>query len=168
MSDRRIKKLVLSALLAALVCAATMVIQVPSPIGGYVNMGDCFVLLAGWLLGPLWGGAAAGIGTMLTDLFMGYAYWAPGSLIIKGLDALVAALIYRAIANRRVGAVVGGIVGELIMIGGYFGYAWLILGRGSAALLSVPGNFVQAGAGLVAGLLLLSVANRAHLMDHFQ
>ena len=52
MADKRIHRLVYAALLAALVCAATMVIQIPSPTGGYVNAGDGFVLLSGWLLGP--------------------------------------------------------------------------------------------------------------------
>ena len=69
MNDKKIRKLVLAALLAALVCVATMVVQIPSPMQGYVNLGDCFVLLSGWLLGPWYGAAAAGIGSMLTDLY---------------------------------------------------------------------------------------------------
>lgn len=73
-----------------------MVVRIPSPMNGYVNLGDCFVLLSGWLLGPWYGGAAAGIGSMLTDLLSGYGYYAPGTFVIKGLDALVAALIFKA------------------------------------------------------------------------
>lgn len=61
MNDKKIRKLVLAALLAALVCVATMVVQIPSPMQGYVNLGDCFVLLSGWLLGPWYGFAAGGI-----------------------------------------------------------------------------------------------------------
>ena len=60
MNDKKIRKLVLAALLAALVCVATMVVQIPSPMQGYVNLGDCFVLLSGWLLGPWYGFAAGG------------------------------------------------------------------------------------------------------------
>ena len=52
MDDRKIRKTVYAAALAALVCVATLVVQVPSPTGGYVNVGDGFVLLSGWLLGP--------------------------------------------------------------------------------------------------------------------
>ena len=96
MNDKKIRKLVLAALLAALVCVATMVVQIPSPMQGYVNLGDCFVLLSGWLLGPWWGGAAGGIGSMLADLVLGYGHYAPGTLIIKGLMALVGALIFKA------------------------------------------------------------------------
>lgn len=71
MNDKKIRKLVLAALLAALVCVATMVVQIPSPMQGYVNLGDCFVLLSGWLLGPWYGFAAGGIGSMLADIFLG-------------------------------------------------------------------------------------------------
>ena len=49
MKDQKVKKLVLSALMAALVYVATSIIQIPSPMSGYVNLGDCFVLLSGWL-----------------------------------------------------------------------------------------------------------------------
>ena len=68
MNDKKIRKLVLAALLAALVCVATMVVQIPSPMQGYVNLGDCAVLISAWMLGPLYGGAAAGIGSALADL----------------------------------------------------------------------------------------------------
>ena len=56
MSDKKVRKLVVSALMAALTYVATMVIRIPSPMDGYVNLGDCFVLLSGWLLGPWYGG----------------------------------------------------------------------------------------------------------------
>ena len=45
--NSNLKKLVLAAMFAALSCVATMVIQIPSPMSGYVNLGDCFVLLGG-------------------------------------------------------------------------------------------------------------------------
>ena len=89
----KLRKLVVTALLMALTCVATMVIQVPSPMNGYVNLGDCIVLLSGWLLGPVWGFAAGGIGSALADLLSGYAHYIPGTLIIKGLMAVMAALI---------------------------------------------------------------------------
>ena len=106
----KVKKLVFSALMAALVYAATMMIQIPSPMNGYVNLGDCFVLLSGWLLGPWYGAAAAGIGSMLTDLLSGYAHYAPGTLLIKGLDAMAAALIFRALGKTKLGYLVSGLV----------------------------------------------------------
>lgn len=165
MSDKKIRKLVVSALMAALTYVATMVIQIPSPMNGYVNLGDCFVLLSGWLLGPWYGGAAAGIGSMLTDLLHGYGYYAPGTFIIKGLDALVAALIFNAMGRTNVAAIVSGVVGEIIMVVGYFAYAGLLLGKGIGAAASIPGNLVQAAMGLVIGFVLLKITQKTRIAE---
>ena len=93
MSHESLRKLVQSALFAALCTAMTLVIQVPSPVSGYVNLGDCGVLLSAWVLGPWYGGAAAGIGSMLADIFSGYAHYAPGTLAIKLAMAVLAGLL---------------------------------------------------------------------------
>ena len=121
MKDMRIRKMVFAALMAALTYVATMVVQIPSPMQGYVNLGDCCVLLSGWMLGPWWGGAAAGIGSMLTDLLNGYAHYAPGTFVIKGCMAIAAALLAKAMGNKAAGYTVSGVVAEVIMVAGYFG-----------------------------------------------
>lgn len=160
MSDKKIRKLVVSALMAALTYVATMVIRIPSPMNGYVNLGDCFVLLSGWLLGPWYGAAAAGIGSMLVDLLSGYGHYVPGTLIIKGVDALAAALIFRAMGRSKTALLVSGTVGEIIMVVGYFFYASLILGKGLAAAVSIPGNIVQGIAGVAIGMALAMVLQK--------
>ena len=165
MENQKVRKLVLSALMAALVYVATSIIQIPSPVNGYVNLGDCFVLLSGWLLGPWYGAAAAGIGSMLTDLLSGYGYYAPGTFVIKGLDALVAALIFKAMGRTSAAAIVSGVVGEIIMVVGYFGYAGLLLGRVWGAAASIPGNLVQAAMGLVIGFVLLKVMQKTRIAE---
>ena len=45
-------KLVLTSLFAALTCVATMFLRIPSPLSGYLNLGDGFALMAAFLLGP--------------------------------------------------------------------------------------------------------------------
>ena len=165
MNNQKVRKLVLSALMAALVYVATSIIQIPSPVNGYVNLGDCFVLLSGWLLGPWYGAAAAGIGSMLVDLLGVYAHYAPGTLIIKGVDALAAALIFRAMGRSKTALLVSGTVGEIIMVVGYFGYASLLLGKGWGAAASIPGNLVQGAMGMVIGLVLLVVLKRSKALE---
>ena len=160
MNDKKIRKLVLAALLAALVCVATMVVQIPSPMQGYVNLGDCFVLLSGW-----YGFAAGGIGSMLADIFLGYAHYAPGTLVIKGVMALVAALMYEKMGRTATSRIAGGVVSEIIMVLGYFGYASLLLGKGLAAAASIPGNIFQGAVGLVVGVLLVTVLERAKVTE---
>lgn len=138
MSDKKIRTMVTAAVLAALSCVATMVVQIPSPMNGFVNLGDCFVLLSGWLLGPWWGAAAGGIGSMLADLLLGYGHYAPGTLIIKGAMALVAALIFKAFKKNTAGALVGGVAAEVVMVAGYFGYARCCWARVSARRPASP------------------------------
>ena len=58
MKRNQIYKLVLTALLAALTYVMTRVVQVPT-VGGYTNLGDSMCLLAGLVLGPWYGFAAA-------------------------------------------------------------------------------------------------------------
>ena len=74
------KKLVITALFMALTMVATMFIRIPLPLG-YVNLGDVFVLLSVFVLGPIYGTIAAGVGSGLADLF-GFVKYAPGTLII--------------------------------------------------------------------------------------
>ena len=96
---RKLRKLVFSALFAALTCAATIIIQIPAYMNGYLNLGDCFVLLSGFVLGPLYGFCAAGIGSCLADIITGYGIYAPASFLIKGLVALIAIYFYNLLMN---------------------------------------------------------------------
>lgn len=162
----KIHKLVFTALLAALVCVSTLLIQIPSPMNGYINLGDCFVLLSGWILGPVWGFMAGGLGSALADLLSGYSYYAPGTLLIKGAVALSAALLgvllqkslLRGIGQKRrlsLACALSGVAGECIMVLGYFIYAGWILGSGLAAAMSIPGNLIQGCVGILSAVLLM-------------
>lgn len=154
-----IKKMALSALFAALVCISTMIAPIQLATGGYIHLGDAFVLLAGFILGPLWGGAAAAIGSALTDLFYGAFHYVPATFVIKGLVAAAAYLVAHALRGTRVRRsllcyAVGGAVGELIMAAGYFAYESVIY-TVSGAAAAVPLNLLQAVSGVILSLLLI-------------
>ena len=87
MNPENIKKMVTAALFAAIVCISTLIVLTYSATG-YIHLGDCFVLVAGWVLGPFWGALAAAVGSMyrpdITAVYM------PATLIIKGLMAAAA------------------------------------------------------------------------------
>jgi len=158
--SKQIKQLVMTALFMALCCVATMVIQIPSPTQGYVNLGDCVVLLSGWLLGPWYGMAAAGIGSAMADLLLSYAHYVPGTLVVKGLMGLLCGLLAHGDVSRS-RRLTTGIVAELWMVCGYFGFSCLILGKGLAAAASIPGNLFQGLVGLVSALALYEALSRA-------
>ena len=172
MQHQKIKNLTIASLFAALTCVATMVIQIPSPMTGYVNLGDCFVLLSGWILGPVYGTLAAGIGSMFSDIFTGYLHFAPGTLIVKSLIALTASLLF-SVMNRNsnhdlIPRIASGIVGEIVMILGYFIYASILLGRGLAAAASVPGNIMQGIFGVVTAVLIYKLLARAKILEYMK
>ena len=96
-SKMMIKKTVTAALLTALTFVGTMIIQIPTGTNGYIHIGDCFVILCGYILGPIWGFIAAGVGSALTDVATPYFFWAPGTFIIKGAMALIAVVLTAAV-----------------------------------------------------------------------
>ena len=147
-------RLVFLSLLAALCCVATMVIPIPTPTGGYLNAGDIVVVLSAMLAGPVWGGISAGVGSMLADLLGGYALYAPGTLLAKGLAAMVIGLIWRKEKQSLPAAVAAAVIGELCMVLIYFLYESLCLGFGWAAAAEIVGNLLQGAVGVAGGLAL--------------
>lgn len=164
MRKNNITKLVTASLLAALTCIATMVIQVPSPMNGYVHLGDAFVILSGVILGPLYGSAAAGIGSMFADILTGYTHYALGTLLIKALAACVASILYYAITNhiktktsQYIGTILGGLGSGVIVTIGYFIFSSIFLDKGIAAISSIPGNIIQTVFGLIIATILVPI-----------
>ena len=157
-------RLCFCALFAALACAGTF-IAVPLPIG-YFNLGDIFVLCAAWCLGPVPGALAAGLGSALADIIMGYVLYAPATFLIKGCTALLAGALFRALFSALKTAfparLLSAVVGEAVMVGGYFVFEAVFMGYGMGASVSVPGNLLQAACGVCGAVMLISVlqANR--------
>ena len=153
------KKIVMTALLAALACVATMIVKIPSPLKGYVNLGDCVVLVAGWMLSPKYGFLAAGLGSALADVFSGYVIYAPATFAIKGLMALVAFATFR-LWSKRVGKlpsqILGGVLAEIAMVMGYFVFEGFMYGFIPSAV-NIPANALQGAVGLALGLVLMKV-----------
>lgn len=167
--NKKLLKVVYSALFIALTCVATLIIRIPS-VGsvGYVNIGDTMVLICGWLMGGVYGALAAGLGSALADLLAGYAYYIPGTFVIKFLMAFAACIIYKKIKNQIAGLIVSGIAAEVIMIAGYFGYKALFLGKGVlGAIPSVISNTAQGVTCLVLGVVVFFALDKARFNQKF-
>ena len=150
-------KLTYTAMLTAMVCVATMLIRIPTMVG-YTNLGDGFILLSAFLFGPFYGAVAGGIGSMLADILSGYAFYAPATLVIKGLIAVIAALLWKAMRKRGGDKVwkkiLASLVAEIWMAAGYWTFETLFLGEAKAALASVPNISAQGLVGVVLGMVL--------------
>ena len=167
MKDNTTKKIVFSALLAALACVATMIIKIPTPLGGYIHAGDAVVVLAGFLLGPVWGALAAGLGSGLADVISGYVLYAPGTFVIKAVVALLAGWIIgtKLIKNEFAKALVAGIIGGIVMVGGYMLYEAVFMGFGVGAAANIPMNCIQGAFGAVAGAALYIALSKTNYFN---
>lgn len=157
--NNRTRKIVMASLLAALACVATMIIKIPSPLKGYINLGDCIVLVAGWMLSPAYGFFAAGLGSALADVLSGYVVYVPATFIIKGLMALAALRVFRLIQNKLgnlPSRIISGIIAEIIMVLGYFLFEGFLYGFGPS-VVNIPANAVQGAAGIIVGVMLIRV-----------
>lgn len=156
------KRIVIMALMAAMVCVATMIIKIPSPMKGYLNIGDCIVLLCGWLLAPGYGFVAAGLGSALADMFSGYLTYAPATFLIKGSMALIAFACFK-LMNKRIGRlpsqIIGAVLAEIVMVLGYYVFEGFMYGFIPSAV-NIPANAVQGAAGLILGIILVKVFER--------
>lgn len=166
MEKTKLNKLVFAALFAALALVATMIIRIPSLGGnGYVNIGDTIVLLSGWILGGVYGAAAAGLGSCLADLFAGYALYVPGTFVIKFAMALAAWAIYRVMAKEgktnTPALLVSGIAAEVIMVVGYLLYEAICLGYGAGAFPAIISNIGQGVTNIVLALVLQLALQRS-------
>ena len=158
-NHHQLLKLTTTAVMVALTCVLTMVVRIPSPTKGYINLGDCAVLVSGWLLGPVYGPVAGGVGSALADLLSGYPVYIPGTLIIKAGMALIISLVPDRLGKNgthlRFGFIAGAAAAETVMVLGYCLYAAAIVGKGFLpALTGVPGNVVQGIAGAAGACFL--------------
>ena len=185
--NQKTKKLVLTALMMAMAYVATTIIKIPTPTMGYIHFGDCVVLLCGYLLGPGLGALAAGVGSMLSDVLSPYIIYAPGTLVIKALNALIASVVFTALMKKKnssaikistgyctMSLIVSGVLAEVIMVVGYFGHDILVtvvlnsgadkmtLATGIAyAASSVPFYIIKALINLVIAIILYPILVKA-------
>lgn len=167
------KKITFTALFAALCTVATLVIRIPMPLTGYVNIGDAFVLLSGWLLGGLWGGIAAGIGSALADIIAAYFIFAPATFIIKFVMPVIGYFAYKlffsifkekfSIASRIISAALA----ELFMCLGYFVFEWIFVSF-EGAVAAIVGNLIQGGVALILSVALITLLEKTKALSKFE
>lgn len=161
------KKIVSAALFAALTFVATLIhIHFPGMVTGYVNIGDTMVIASAILLGPVYGAAAAAVGSALTDLFHGYVIYVPGTFVIKFIMAVGVYFVFRLLSGKHkeikvFPVIIAGVVSELVMIVGYFLYEGLFIVGFPAASVGIYGNCVQGGFSIVLSVLLLKFLGKS-------
>ena len=150
----------LLAVLIALTAVFTLLIRIPTPARGYVNLSDVAITFAALTFGPWVGLIVGGLGTAIADLLAGYAPYAPISFVAHGLQGLLIGLIgygQRSIPRMAL----AWLAGALAMILGYLLGGALYVGL-PTALAEVPLNAFQTLVGAVVGIPLVFAVRKAY------
>jgi uncharacterized membrane protein len=147
MRELNIRRITLTALMAALIFVLTLLPRVPVAVG-YVHLGDVGITFSALAFGPLVGAVSGGLGTALADVAGGYVQFALISFVVHGLQGWVMGFITRRKVTTSSG-VVAVIAGTIVLVAGYFVGEVLFIAEGQAASEIVP-NILQ---GLVGGLI---------------
>ncbi|MGD1815641.1 MAG: ECF transporter S component [Pleomorphochaeta sp.] len=161
----------LIAVLTAVVVVFTIIVKVPTPTKGYLNLCDLAICFIAFTFSPLTAFIAGGLGTCIADIISGYPQWAPISFVVHGVEGLLVALIVKRSAQEisdgvKVSAlkvILAMIVCVVIVAGGYFLLSAIFMSLGfAAAAAGIPGNIAQAGIGVVAGYALSRAVVKAY------
>lgn len=140
MKRKKTRLLCLAGVFTALVFVVTAYLHIPTK-NGYVHVGDGLIYLAACLLPWPYAMAVGAGGALLADCLTGFAIWAPGSVVIKGLTALLFSNKGKTVTCLR--NYLALVPSALLCAGGYYLYEWLLFGNPVTPLAGIPASLVQ-------------------------
>ena len=149
----------LIAIMTALTTVLTMLVKLPTPTRGYLNLSDAMIFFSAYAFGPWVGGIIGGLGPALSDLLSGYPQWAAFTFVIDGLQAVLVGLLVRKF--RPANMIAGSIVAGVWKVFGYLIAGGILPGWGPA-LGEVLGNTGQMVVGLVIAYALFAAVRTAY------
>ena len=159
-----LRQMVLAAILVAVNVVVSRIFIIPVPLThGYLNLCDALIIVAALLMGPKWGAAIGGLSGFLLDLLAGYGQYMIFSLLIHGLEGLVAGLAMN--YHSKVIRFLIILASALIMVAGY----WLvdtILYTPAAGIAGLIPNLMQGLAGVLVALVLLPIMRQQMKFDN--
>ena len=162
MRDNKIKDLVESSLIIALICVGIMVLQIPTN-GGYIHLGDSIIFVSVVILGKRRGALAAGLGGFLADFLSPYAIWAVPTFIIKYIMAyIMGAIVEKQHAKNKYSWILGATIGSVWQVFGY-ALAGTIMFNLNTALADIPSNVIQSISGAVIAIVIIFAASKTSL-----
>lgn len=162
-----IQRVVTGGLLAAVVFVATC-LSFPNGVGGYTHLGDAMIILSVMFAGGKRGAISAGLGAMLSDIILGYAMWAPISLISKAVMALVIGVVLSLqlpVLSGRIrwfAAALSGVIIETIF---YTAAGYCLEGGVGGAIAEAGGMIIQGGLAIAVGLILSEALQKSPLRN---
>ena len=140
MKKKNTRLLCMAAIFTALVFVVTAYLHIPTN-NGYIHVGDGLIYLAACMLPWPYAMAVGACGALLADCLTGFAIWAPGSVIIKALIALLFTS-----KNNKLLCMHNHIAlfpAAVINVGGYYLYESALYGNWIAPLTGIPASLTQ-------------------------
>ncbi len=114
--------------------------------------------------GPVVGAVAGGLGSSLADIYLGYGDYAPGTLIIKGVEGFLVGLLFKALSRiprdkwKRYSIILALITGAGISVAGLILYGGLYGGNTELVLWGKTYKFtIPAPAWVMLGVIVTIV-----------
>lgn len=169
MKTQRTKRIVLAALLAAVITVCTRFTSIPIFGGmGYVHVGDAFVFLAAALLPTPYAMAAGAIGGALADLSSGFVAYILPTAIIKALMALMFALRRGEKKLLTKKSVLSLVLGIAVLVGGYYIAEVIMYQSFISPLMGMVWNLAQGVFSGIGFLLFAAALDAARLRDRLE
>ena len=171
-SNIKVYDIAMTAMMVCIIMVSIALFRIPVPFTqGYVNLSDAMVFLAVIILGRRYGAIAAGMGSLLGDLLSGFAMWAPWSLAIKALMAIIFSMFLQGasaggkLSPRRFLTIeiIGMVIAGLFMCAAYYFAEGIMYGNWVVALLGIPWNIGQFLLGTVLALVLNQAMSKTSL-----
>ncbi len=151
MKNKKVRLISISGIFTAFVFVVTAYLHIPT-VNGYVHVGDGLIYLAACILPWQYSIAVGAGGALLADCLTGFAIWAPGSVVIKSLTALLFTSKKNKIINLRNCLML--IPAAIICAGGYYLYESLIYANFVSSLAGIPASLTQS---VVSSLLFVAI-----------
>ena len=165
MQNKKIRLMCFAGIFTAIVFVFTAYLHIPSHTG-YTHVGDGFIYLAACLLPLPYAMFVGAAGALLADCLTGFAIWAPGSVVIKALTALLFTIKKESILNLR--NLLMLLPAAILCAGGYYLYESMIYGNFVAPLAGIPASFTQSAASsivfVIAGLAMDKMKVKSRLI----
>ncbi|MBE6634263.1 MAG: TIGR04002 family protein [Ruminococcaceae bacterium] len=140
MHSKRIRSMCIAGVFTALVFVVTAYLHIPTS-NGYIHVGDGLIYLSACILPWPYAVAVGAGGAFFADCLTGFAIWAPGSVVIKAVTALLFTSKGKKMMSLRNWLAL--VPAAVVCAGGYYLYESLLYGNFIAPLASIPASLTQ-------------------------
>lgn len=170
------KRVITLLVLFATTALTTTFVSIPLGGVGYFNLSDIAVVFSGLFIAHFLGSnnwkmllsavLVTGLGTAAADIYLGWAFFAPATLIAKGLEAGCAYLSYN---KKGIVHFLYLLLGGLLMVSTYFVFEIFFLGEEGGLKYALselfPANTIQLVGGIIGGRIIFMISQKIMKAD---